>query len=102
MIEIQELSDNIMDEIHDAKKYAKLALKYKTKRPELAKLYYKLSLEESGHKGELHDAVAKLITEYQEKQGDPPPVMQAKYDYIHEMEIKKASKAHYLQAMYEN
>ncbi len=50
----------------------------------------------------LHDAVAKLIADYRAEEGEPPPIMQARYDYLHAMEIKKASKVHYLQTMFDN
>ena len=102
MKEIQELSDRIEDEIHDAKKYAKLAMKYKTENPTLAKLYHTLSLEETRHMNMLHDAVTRMITEYRDQKGDPPPVMQARYEYLHDMHIKQASKVHYLQTMFDN
>ena len=102
MREIQDLSDNIEDEIHDAKKYIKLALKYKEEKPDLAQRYFQLSTEEMGHMKILHDEAVKMINRYREQNGDPPPEMQVRYDYLHAAHIKQASKVNYLQAMYKD
>ena len=46
---IEALSDMIEDEIRDAEKYARCALEHKDEDPQLAQMFYELSLEEKGH-----------------------------------------------------
>lgn len=46
---METLSDMIQDEIRDAEKYARCALEHKEKDPEMAKIFYDLSLEEKEH-----------------------------------------------------
>lgn len=93
---IKQIVEKIDDELEDAEKYIKCAYKMKDKYPQLSDTYYKLSLEEMKHMTMLHDQVVLIINEYK-KTKEVPPAMQVLYDYVHEREIKWASKIKYKQ-----
>jgi hypothetical protein len=99
---IKELEELISEEIHDVKKYAKLATEMKHDRPALAQVFYNLSTQEEAHQSMLHNEVVKIIEEYRKKEGNPPPEMQAIYDYVHKKHIEKMAEARRYQDLYKN
>jgi len=97
---IKSLTEKIDDELSDALKYIKCALKMKDERPTLARLFSSLSSEEMDHMNRLHGAVVEIIREYREKEGEPPADMLAVYNYIHERQIEKAADVKMYQDMF--
>ena len=88
---IKKISEQIEEELKDAKKYIQDAYRNKDEYPALANTYYELSVAEMGHVSMLHDMVAKIINEYAET-NPIPEGMKAIYNYLHEQHIKTARK----------
>ena len=99
---IKELEEMIEDEIHDVKKYAKMAAELKEKHPSLAQTLYTISTQEDSHQAALHAEVVKLVEEYRRTHGDPPESMMAVYDYLHKRHIEKLEEARRYQEIYKS
>jgi rubrerythrin len=89
---IKELSEMIEDELDGAEEYAKMALIHKADNPNLAKTFYDIANEEMRHVDMLHGEVVRLIEAHKREHGDPPAVMKAIYDYMHERHIEEAKE----------
>lgn len=97
---IKELEELIEDEIHDVKKYAKLAAELKPKYPTLAQTLYTISAQEDSHQAAIHAELVKIIDEHKRNNGEPPASMMAVYEYLHERHIEKMADARRYQDMY--
>jgi hypothetical protein len=97
---IKLLEELIEEEIHDVKKYAKLAIEYKEDNPGLAQVFYNLSVQEDAHQANLHSEVVKIIEEHRRMHGEPPASMMAVYEYVHKKHIDKLAEARTYQEMY--
>jgi citrate synthase len=99
---IKELEELIEDEVHDVKKYAKMAVELKADHPQLAQVLYTISAQEEGHQQMLHGEVVRIIEQYRREHGEPPAAMMAVYDYVHKKHIDKLADAKRYQEMYRN
>ena len=97
---IKCLSELIEEELNDSQKYVDLALRWKQDDPEVADLFYELSVAEMGHMDKLHMMVAKIIEEYRADNGEPPKEMMTLYEYLHEKHIAHAMEVKVKQGMY--
>lgn len=86
---IEHLSDLINEEIDGACNYAKLALKYKEERPQLAQTLYSITVDEMKHIDMLHDEVVRVINDHRATGAEVPVEMQAIYDYVHSKQIER-------------
>lgn len=97
---IKTLEELIEEEIHDIKKYAKLAVEYKDDNPALAQVFYNLSTQEDSHQASLHTEVVKIIEQHRRTHGEPPAAMMAVYEYVHKKHIDALADARMYQDMY--
>lgn len=97
---IKELAEQITDEVDGVTEYAKAALTYKTERPALAEVYYRLANTEYGHVTMLHEQVAKIVKETEATAKDVPPAMRQKWDEEHRAIIAKMAEAKTYLSMY--
>lgn len=99
---IERLEDLIEEEIHDVKKYAKMAVEVKKENPGLAQVLYNISVQEEGHQAALHAEVVKMIETYRKEHGSPPAAMMAVYDHVHKKHVERMAEARRYQEMYKN
>lgn len=97
---VKDIVEEIDDELHSAKDYIKMASKYKTEYPQVANMYYEMSMNEMTHVDKLHNAVVSLINDMKMKGVEVDPKMTAIYDYMHERAIEKATKIKVMQDNY--
>lgn len=100
MKKIEMLVDMIDEELSGAENYIRKALDHKEKDKELAEMFYRLSGDEMTHVDTLHKQVAEIIMDYKRKNGEPPAVMEALYEYLHKRHMAKAEKITNMQNMY--
>lgn len=99
---IKELEELIEDEIHDVKKYAKMAAAVKADHPSLAQVLYTISTQEDAHQAAIHTEVVKIIEEYKRTKGEPPAAMMAVYEFMHRRHIENMAEARRYQDVYKN
>ena len=99
---IKELEELIEDEIHDVKKYAKMAAELKEKYPTLAQTLYSISTQEDAHQAAIHSEVVKIIDEFKKNGGEPPAAMMAVYEFLHNRHIENLAEARRYQDIYKN
>lgn len=99
---IRDLEEYIEEEIHDIKKYAKMATEVKNDYPTLAQVLFNISAQEDGHQAAIHNEVVKIIEEHRRNHGEPPAAMMAVYDYLHKKSIDKLAEARMYQEVYKN
>ena len=97
---IRNLEEAISDEISDIKKYASWAAELKESHPTLAQVLYNISTQEDGHQAAIHNEVVRIIEEHRKEHGEPPPAMQAVYDYLHQKSVDKLAEARMYQDVY--
>ena len=95
----RELVDEIKDELHGAKSYAKRATRYKTENPTMAKMYYDMANDELKHTDMLHAEAVRAI-EKQRAIETPPQYMLDRWDEEHAEYVEKAAKVKLMLQMF--
>ena len=99
---IKKLEEQIDDEIHDIKKYAKMAAEVKDEYPTLAQVLYNISVQEDNHQAAIHNEVVKITEDHRRTHGEPPAAMMAVYEYIHQKHIDNLAEARRYQEVYKS
>ena len=100
MERIGELARMICEEVRDARKYAKLALKAKdTSALADARTFAEISNQELGHADKLHDMVVNAIAQAKQTGKEPPEGMERVWDWEHERIIEDTAEVRNLLGM---
>lgn len=100
MLIIKDLEMFMDKKIHMAKKTIEFAIKHKTDEPEIAKLFYELSVSEIQDMNAMHNHIVNKIQMYRKEHGEPPEAMKAVYDWQHEKQVSDVAEIKVMQAMF--
>ena len=84
MKEMKEVIMDIHEELENAEKYAKEAVKHREQYPALSSVYYRVSNDGLAHMDMLHKQVMEMIEEKKRAGHEVPAAMQAVWDWEHE------------------
>lgn len=97
---IKHIIEQMEEELEGAEEYIECAMKHKLDYPNIASMYYEMSLTEITHFEKLHSAAVTLINEAKARGEQPTAEMQAIYDYEHEKAMHEATKIKVMQETY--
>lgn len=97
---VKDIVEQINEELDSAKLYIKSASKYKSEYPQIANMYYEMSLTEMTHVDKLHGSVVSLINEMKAKGVEIDPKMMAIYEYEHNKAMEEATEIKVMQEMF--
>lgn len=89
---LNHVIDQMWEELDDAKKYAKCAIKHKTENNFAFEKYIELANEEMAHFNKLHEMATRLIEEEKAKGVELTTEEKAIYNYEHKKAIEKANE----------
>ena len=98
---IKDLASYIDEELGDAQKYIKKALCLKDDKPQLAQMFYRLSMEEMDHMNRLHNEVVRVINKHRESGAETPDGMELAYEILHEKSVEWATEIKVMQNMFQ-
>ena len=98
MHEIKHLAEEIREELGDAEKYAREAVKH-AEDPETASTYADLSRQELGHANRLHEMAVRCIEKANDAGHHPTEAEQAVWDWEHERMLDRAAHVKTLLSM---
>lgn len=93
---IKEITDDMLEEIHDAKHRIKRAMEFKTLHPDIAQRESEIAAQELIHAEKDHKSVVELIEAYKKTKGDPPEYMLEFWKEKHEHYMEKYACVKYM------
>ena len=97
---IKKLLDLIDDELEDAMTYAEKAVKCKATHPEMAEMFYSLSLDELKHKSMLQNHLQRAVNECAKNHPEKAEAVQTLYDFEMDRNINWENSIRQYQTMY--
>lgn len=89
---IKEITDDMLEELHDAKHRIKRAMEFKPLYPDIARRESEIAAQELTHSEKDHASVVELIEAYKKSKGDPPEYMLEFWKEKHEHYMKKYAR----------
>lgn len=97
---IKKLLDLINDELEDAMTYAEKAVKCKATHPDMAEMFFSLSMDELKHKNMLQNHLQKAVKECAEDCPEKAEAVNMLYDFELDRNISWENSIRQYQAMY--
>ena len=86
---IKEITDDMLEELHDAKHRIKRAMEFKPLYPDIARRESEIAAQELTHSEKDHASAVELIEAYKKSKGDPPEYMLEFWKEKHEHYMEK-------------
>lgn len=86
---IKEITDDMLEELHDAKHRIKRAMEFKPLYPDIARRESEIAAQELTHAEKDHASAVELIEAYKKSKGDPPEYMLEFWKEKHEHYMEK-------------
>ncbi|MDE6598768.1 MAG: hypothetical protein K2K34_01640 [Oscillospiraceae bacterium] len=90
---IKDITDDMMEEIHDAKRRIKRAMEFKPLYPDIAQRESEIAAQELVHAEKDHKSAMELIEEFKKSKGEPPEYMMEFWKEKHEDFMEKYAHA---------
>lgn len=89
---IKEITDDMLEEIHDAKHRIERAMEFKPLYPDIARRESEIAAQELTHAEKDHASVVELIENYKKTKDDPPEYMLEYWNEKHKRYIDKYAR----------
>ena len=88
---IKHITDDMLEEVHDAKHRVERAIEFQPLYPDIAAREIEIAKQELSHAEKDHAAVKELIEEFRKNKGEPPQYMMELWEEKHMHYMKKFS-----------
>lgn len=90
---IKDITNDMMEEIHDAKHRIKRAMELKPLYPDIAQRESEIAAQELVHAEKDHKSAVEMIEEFKKTKGEPPEYMMESWEEKHEDFMEKYARA---------
>lgn len=89
---IKKITDDMLEEIHDAKHRIERAMEFKPLYPDIARRESEIAVQELTHAEKDHASVVEFIENYKKTKDDPPEYMLEYWNEKHKRYIDKYAR----------